>query len=748
MRDQDMHTNHISSPILFLSTILIISCHTNSFSKTYDSSNYAKYLLESDSHLPDTSDLKFDFPQIDVIGNKPSLYNTIPGSATLINNQLLNNMKALTGNEVFKKIPGLNIVDEEGLGLRANIGIRGLDPDRSRTVLMMEDGIPIALAPYGEPEMYYTPAIDRMSKIEVLKGSGSILFGPQTIGGVINYITSDPPLDSKTILNFRYGNGGFFSGLLNYGTTIGNAGVQATLLHKQADNLGITNFDVNDFSAKIKFGLGESSRIGLKLSYYDETSNSTYLGMTQNMYDNREYFTVMAPNDKLEIRRFSASLTHDYFISTSAYIRTTVFGYTTTRNWLRQDFSRSRNSSNLTGIMFGDSSIANGAVFMRNSTGNRDRQFEVFGVEPRLNHSYAFLNFQNELIGGARFLYEKAFEQRINGKKANAVSGDLIDDEERIGYAGSAFLQNKLFFSDQFSLTPGLRFEYFEFERRISRIGSKDTLLVGKRYTTSLIPGRGLNFNLNDNYTFFAGVHRGYAPPRVKDAISNSGQSLELDAEFSWNYEIGLRANLFSLIGIEFTSYILDFSNQILPVSESSGGLGTGLVNGGATFHKGLELGVDLSLDNLFETRYSVFLDWNISYNHAKYDSDRFITVGSSQVNVKENKLPYAPEFLSSLLINLQTPFNFQLNFSGTFVGEQYTDELNTIIPSPDGQIGMMNSYVVLDLNAKYHMESLGSSIFISVKNLTDERYIASRRPQGIKVGIPRMITAGLELSF
>ncbi len=706
-------------------------------------------MSEDDSEIKsDSSNIKFDFPQIDIIGNKPSLFNTIPGSASLIQNQILNNIRTISGNEVFKKIPGLNIVDEEGLGLRSNIGIRGLDPDRSRTVLVMEDGIPIALAPYGEPEMYYTPAIDRMSKIEVLKGSGSILFGPQTIGGVINYITPDPPLDSKTTLNLRYGSGGFFSGLLNYGTSLGNTGVQLAFLHKQADNIGITSFDVNDFNAKVKFGLGESSRIVLKFSYYDETSNSTYLGLTQTMFDNEEYYTIMAPNDKLQIRRFSASLTHDYFISTSAYIRTTVFGYTTSRNWLRQDFSRSKNSSNLTGIIFGDSSITNGAVFMRNSTGNRDRQFEVFGVEPRLNQSYSLFDLQNEFVGGLRFLYEKAYEQRINGKKADATSGDLSEDEERIGYAGSAFLQNKIFFNDQFSLTPGLRVEYFEFERRIARVASKDTLLTGKSYTTSFVPGIGFNFNLNKDLTFFAGVHRGYAPPRVKDAISNSGESLELEAELSWNSEIGLRANLFSLIGIEFTAYLLDFSNQIIPISESSGGLGTGLVNGGSTIHKGLEFGVDINLDNLFAAGYNVFLDWNISYNHSKYDSDRFITIGSSRVNVKENKLPYAPEFLSSLLINLQTPFNFHINVSGSYVGKQFTDELNTINPSSDGQIGIMNSYFVLDLSVKYHLESLGSSLFISAKNLTDERYIASRRPQGIKAGIPRIVTAGLELSL
>ena len=50
---------------------------------------------------------------------------------------------------------------------------------------------PVALAPYGEPEMYYSPPIDRMSRIEIIKGSGSILFGPQTIGGVVRWVVAE-----------------------------------------------------------------------------------------------------------------------------------------------------------------------------------------------------------------------------------------------------------------------------------------------------------------------------------------------------------------------------------------------------------------------------------------------------------------------------------------------------------------------------------------------------------------------------
>jgi Fe(3+) dicitrate transport protein len=197
------------------------------------------------------------------------------------------------------------VVEEEGAGLRTNIGVRGLDPDKSRNVLILEDGIPVALGPYGEPEMYYTPSIDRMTGIEVLKGSGSILYGPQTIGGVINYITADPPAESSGFANFSGGHGGHYTGQLGYGNTYGNTGFTVNYLRRQAENLGPTEFTLNDINAKFKFN-SPRSNIMVKLGIYDENSNSTYIGLTQYMYETGNYdYSRIAPDDHLAVRRYS-----------------------------------------------------------------------------------------------------------------------------------------------------------------------------------------------------------------------------------------------------------------------------------------------------------------------------------------------------------------------------------------------------------------------------------------------------------
>lgn len=693
----------------------------------------------------DSISLFFDFPSIDVVGQKEKLTNKIPGSASLVSNAEIRSFQPFSGNEVIRKMAGVNVVDEEGAGLRLNIGVRGLDPDRSRTLLVLEDGIPIALAPYGEPEMYYSPPIERMSGLELLKGSGSILWGPQTIGGVLNYKTTDPPVESSSYLNIRGGGFGLLSAYGSYGTQFNNTGIQIGYLHKQADKIVTTRLRADDLTAKIKFQLNDKSHLGVKLSFYNEESNATYLGITQSMYDAGDYFTVMAPNDRLNVRRYSASINHNYILDNSSFIKSNVFAYTTTRNWLRQDFTRSKISNAI--AVFGDTSVARGAVYMRNSTGNRDRQFEVVGAESRYSRFFSAFGMENELEAGIRALYEKAYEQRINGKKYNAVSGDLVDDEVRTGIAGSFFVQNRFHINPDLVITPGVRFEQFSFERDIYRISSKDTSLTGTDNLFSVIPGAGVNYKLNPALSFFAGVHKGYAPPRVKDAIDNSGTSLKLDAEKSVNYEFGVRWSSASL-EVEATGFRLDFSNQVIPVSVSSGGSGTGYVNGGRTMHNGAEFSLTHRTGYLLSGLFTLTTSVNATYSNATYSSDRFITSGSQNININGNKLPYSPELVSNASVSVMVKESFLLNLNLIYTAEQFGDELNSTTVDNSGEKGIIPAHALLDVTAKYYFDAIGGAFYLSLKNLTDERYIASRRPQGIKPGAPRLLTAGVEMSF
>lgn len=729
--------------ILILLIFIIIS---SSLSAQKDSSK-VKYELTGDSLQEIIA--TYEMPAVKILGEKSRLMSDVPGSASFISPKKINSLQPLSGNEAFRTVPGLHVVEEEGMGLRANIGIRGLDPDRSSKVLILEDGIPVALNPYGEPQLYYTPTIDRMESIEVLKGSGQILFGPQTIGGVINYITPDPPKESQGRLKIGGGQGGYFSGLLTYGNTIGNTGFQVNYLRKQADEIGSTKFRLNDLSGKLSIQLSSKSKLGIKLGFYDETSNSTYVGITQPMYDQGgQDFVVLAPDDKLDVRRVSTSISHEYKWNNKLKLKTTAFAYTTVRNWQRQDFSYSP-TSNMTGVVWGDTTISNGAIYMRDQNGHRNRQFEVAGIEPRITTRYNMGSINNRLDGGIRFMYERAFEQRVNGTKADAESGTLKNDEIRTGNSISAYAQNRFEINQSFSITAGLRTELYNYERNVLRTNEIDTSIISDDFTAQLIPGIGVDYSLNNNLVFFGGIHRGYAPPRVKDAISNNGEVYNLEPELSWNSELGFRSNFDDKLKLELTGFYMDFSNQIIPISESSGGSGSGVVNGGSTIHAGIEMGFDFNFGKFFiPESYTLSLSGNATYVKSYYNEDRFKEVSGESINIKDNRTPYSPEVLISGTLLFNSPFGLSINFTGTYVGDQFTDELNTVEPSNNGRIGLLSSYYTINGGIQYNIKKIKTTLSISVKNMTDNRYIATRRPQGIRVGLPTYFSFGIDKQF
>lgn len=706
----------------------------------------------------DTGILYRNMPQIELIAHKnDQLFRKTPGSVSVIKNKQINIISPLSGNDIMKKIPGLNVVDEEGAGLRINIGIRGLDPDRSRNILILEDGIPVALNPYGEPEMYFTPPIDKMKEVEVLKGSGQLLYGPQTIGGVVNFLTANPPSTEKAEFKLRGGQGGFFSGYASYGNTAGNTGFLVSYLHKRADNMGPTWFSLHDLSAKMRIRLSERSNIGVKLGVYDELSNSTYVGITQIMYNRGgEDFVRIAPDDRLPVRRYNASITHQFEISNTLKLQTTAFAYTTTRNWQRQEFTTNSSAANQTGVVWGDPSVSNGALYMLNTNGHRNRQFQVAGIEPKLTIEHPLFDQENKLQVGFRLLTEKADEQFVIGNKADAAAGNMRDNEIRKGFALSAYAQNEIKMGERWSASFGFRIENFDYSRRILRgrfnINNvnnvvADTNLLTRSNIFAFIPGAGINFKANDMVSIFAGVHKGFAPPRTKDAITSSGMALDIESENSMNYELGGRLAVGKILTAEATLFYMDFKNQVIPVSQSSGNANaTGLANGGRTEHKGIELGAEADIAKAFGSKHAVIIGATFTAVDSRFSADRFLSKDGNSFNVKDNKLPYAPEFLINTSIGYESPKGFGIRFFGNYVSEQFTDELNTVDPNNLGLIGKIESRFIADGTAYYNVPGDKFSFNLSAKNIFDERYMVSRRPQGIKVGLPRFITAGIDI--
>ncbi|TVQ97506.1 MAG: hypothetical protein EA398_14405, partial [Deltaproteobacteria bacterium] len=424
------------------------------------------------------ADLRLRLRPVHVIGERPGDLAFIPGSASLITEDDLRAYAPRDANQILRTQPGIHVADEEGLGLRLNVGIRGLSPDKSRNVLILEDGIPVALNPYGEPEMYYSPPIERIESIEIVRGHGSILFGPQTIGGVINYRTHAPPEELTVRSDLRFGSYDYRMGNASVGDTVGQVGYIVQASHRRFGGPRNLNLVSTDVTSRFRLDLGDRTTADLRFGVYDEISNATYVGLTTPQFETNPRFNF-AIYDTLPVRRLSASATISHLLSDDALLQTTLYGYTVTRNWQRQDFDRTPaegrayerafdGQGNRIADLAGAPDDGSG-IFFRDSTGNRNRSFVVAGVEPRLTLDWRFANVDNELTTGLRLHYEYADEQRIDGTHGASRSGVMREDQDRTGYAFAAYALNRFIIADRIFLSPGLRMEYLHATREIYR---------------------------------------------------------------------------------------------------------------------------------------------------------------------------------------------------------------------------------------------------------------------------------------
>jgi len=303
-------------------------------------------------------------------------------------------------------------------------------------------------------------------------------------------------------------------------------------------------------------------------------------------------------------------------------------------------------------------------------------------------------------------------------------------------------VQNQFDFG-RWTLTPGLRFEHVDYERINNLTGEAGTSTVEE-----WIPGLGGTFEAAPGTVLFAGVHRGFAPPGVADIVSASGGSVDLDAELSWNYEVGVRGNLRDGLSYEATLFRMDFENQIVPASVA-GGSGATLTSAGETLQQGLELAGQVVSTAFVEWPVEVFAYASYTWlADAEYEGTRFSNVpGNSTVSVTGNRLPYAPEHLFSGTVGVRMPFGLGLGLEAVYTSSSFTDDLNTEAVTADGQRGEMPGYTVWNLTANYALQACECTVFAAAKNLTDELYVADMS-RGLIPGMPRLVQAGFEVKF
>lgn len=665
--------------------------------------------------------------------------DSIPGSVYIIHKSTLQNTHPFTFSEVLRQVPGLHVRDEEGFGLRPNIGVRGLNPTRSSRVLLLEDGVPLSFAPYGDNASYYHPPVDRFQSIEVIKGTGQILYGPMTIGGVINYITPDPPKKPGGSLTLVGGNRDYFNGHVNYGGTWKGVGLLFDYLRKQGEGSRENNRSgLNDINVKAMTSLGSSQLLMLKTNYYGEDSNVTYSGLREAEYLANPRQNPFR-NDFFYGDRYGASASHVLIVNGDLSLTTNVYGSIFRRDWWRQSSNSAQRPNDAADPACG------GLQNLNTTCGNegRLRDYYTWGIEPRLHSSYKLFGLKNQMDLGARVHFETQEREQQNGARPNSRSGVLVEDNRRKNEALSSFIQNRFMFGN-WIVSPGLRVEHVTYERT-NRLANDGAGVTGATSLTQLVPGIGVSYRANQRLLVFGGVHRGFAPPRTEDVISNTtGGTLDLDPELSWNTEAGVRTFPRAGITLDMTFFRMDYQNQIVPAS-LAGGSGSTLTNGGKTLHQGAELTAQIDTGTILRRRHNVYFRAVYTYlPTAEFVGRRFSNVsGFGNVSVSGNRLPYAPEQLMDFIIGYSHPSGVNALLEAIHVSRHFADDLNTVKPSADGQRGLIPGHTTWNATFNYKVESMRTTFFLTVKNLLDSTNIVDRA-RGILPSPPRRVQGGM----
>jgi Fe(3+) dicitrate transport protein len=361
-----------------------------------------------------------------------------------------------------------------------------------------------------------------------------------------------------------------------------------------------------------------------------------------------------------------------------------------------------------------------------------------------LSVAHSAFGVASELDAGVRAHFEQQKRKQENSTNPNNRSGVVVEDSERETDAYSAFVQNR-FLLGRFTISPGLRVERVKSERSNDLNGT-----TGGDSLTEVIPALGATFSLVSGTTFFAGVHKGFAPPRTEDVmIDGVGTSTEVDAEESWNYELGLRSQLSPRINVAATLFRNDFEN-LISVAQIAGG-NTPLAEGEALF-EGFELSGHAESETLETLGGRVFFDAAYTWLFTAESTTPFRQVANGAViagSEDGNRLPYAPEHLVTASIGFAHFSGWDARLEAVYVDDQFSDFANTQL-SPangNGQTGEIPDYTVFNAAFNYTLKPYGTTLFLTVKNIGDRDYIVDRT-RGILPGIPRLMQAGFKYDY
>ena len=681
---------------------------------------------------------------------------TLVGAAHEVGAEVLERFEQDDIQRVMVTIPGVYVRGEDGQGLRPNIGMRGANSDRSAKIVLLEDGLPLAPAPYAAPAAYTFPLATRLVGVEVYKGPSAIAYGPQTIGGTVNLLTRAVPERRQGELDAAYGAyntvklhgwGGVGErdrGLLLEGAHLSSDGF------KVLDGGGETGFSRQDLMAKGRLVLrGESARheLGAKIGFGREASDETYLGLSLADFADDPYRRYAASaRDHMSWMGTRESLTWQVQKGGRFTLQTAVYHAWLDRSWTKLNgFASGVDLHDLLLSPDGGQAATYAAILRGEEDSATADQVLLLGTNHRAFHQAGVQSVARLWSGGEGFENVAELGLRLHGDRvwrvhtedpyqmlaselvATGGTTETVLDSATSADALAAYARDDLGVGP-FHLVPGLRFEGIRTAAGTTNGGPVDPVLH-----TMLLPGLGVSVDPRADAEVFAGVHRGFSP-------LSPGADIDAVPETAWNAEVGTRwaPSAWRLQVVGFGSHYQNLQGQCTLSAGCTEALSDEQYAGGQVRVGGVEAGVGhqvpLGPDGSLQTDLSWTSTWSAFLSGFTSEFPQWGTV------VAGDSLPYVPTHQGSLQLGWTRP-RTELGAGATWRGEMRDVAGQGEIPDEE----RIPAALVVDLSGELVLTPRVRA-YLLARNVADAAVVESLRPFGARPGAPRTVMLGIKV--
>lgn len=700
-----------------------------------------------------------------ILGSKFKARNRT-GSAYYISPEEIRRLGYTDINRMLKAVPGVNMYEEDGFGLRPNISLRGTKAERSERISIMEDGVLAAPAPYSAPAAYYFPNVARMEAIEVLKGSSQVQYGPFTTGGAINLVSTPIPNSFSGKANISYGSKNTFKSHTSVGSSWKHFGYMVEYLRYQSDGFkkyedhAAKGFKRNDIIAKIRVKTdhvkGVNHALELKFGYADENSDETYVGLSADDFKKTPFLRYAGSQmDKLKTDHRQWVATYLLTFSNKLKITTNAYYNYFHRNWYKLNDVRagitSKEKRSIADVLVDPETNIR---YFDILTGKTDREEEALlvrannrtyrsrGIQTRAEYRFNLNEFFFDLEFGFRyhadeedrFQWDDSYSMK-NKKMVLFMEGIHGTNANRVTSANAlaGYLLAKLRY-DAWTVTAGLRYEDVDLLKK--DYTKEDLARSGKvrietpNHARVLIPGVGLHYQLMPAASVFFEIHKGFAPPSAE---------LYQKPESSVNMELGTRVAIGNFRA-ELIGFYNNYSNMLGSDLAASGGAGTlEQFNVGEARVKGAEFLVQYQP---LPKNCNVRLPLQVSYTYTDTEIRNSFESHSWGNVARGDEIPYIFKHALNMQLGIECKW-FYAN-----IGARYNSDMRT---SPgQGTIAereKVPANLIFDASLNVFVNKY-LTVRLNAINLTNRVYLTSRHPAGLRAGHPFGIYAGANVQF